>query len=324
MTKFGVRKPSIKRSISSRTTGRITRSVKSSVDPFYGKKGTGLVRNPSKSIYNKVYKKTTVGINPMSNIGGDTNTSVSDNSDINYQNVFSDPIDQMEYEGPNLNDLPSPKVVLHIDSKFINTVDFKDNILSVSNYISASIDRGDQYQGLKRTEIIDSHFNEKIFQLDSDDFYLYGNLHIIMQNNIYYLVSNLDDDLLKIGAINPIDNIALTKILGNNSLPGNLTVQVKNYGGKYKQTIINKDGSISVKGFYDSVLFSIDILNKSEYYHEKEKRIDEYNEQLNALKQERLDKQAATNRFVGIGCLSISFLAVLIVIIPIILLFSHL
>lgn len=60
--KFGIRKPSIKKSLKVRTTGKLKRSLKKSVNPFYGKKGTGLVTNPKKSIYNKVYKKTSFSI----------------------------------------------------------------------------------------------------------------------------------------------------------------------------------------------------------------------------------------------------------------------
>ena len=57
--KFGMRKPSIKRSISARTTGKIKRKIKRTVNPFYGKKGMGFIKNPKKAVYNKVYNKTT-------------------------------------------------------------------------------------------------------------------------------------------------------------------------------------------------------------------------------------------------------------------------
>ncbi|SDO11358.1 hypothetical protein [Alkalicoccus daliensis] len=56
--KIGIRKPSIKRSLKARTTGKLKRKVKKSVSPGYGRKGMGLVKNPKKSAYNKVYKKT--------------------------------------------------------------------------------------------------------------------------------------------------------------------------------------------------------------------------------------------------------------------------
>lgn len=60
--KLGMRKPSIKRSLKARTTGKLKRGLKKSIKPFYGKKGTGLVKNPKKTIYNKVYKKTSFSI----------------------------------------------------------------------------------------------------------------------------------------------------------------------------------------------------------------------------------------------------------------------
>jgi hypothetical protein len=56
--KFGMRKPSIKRSLKARTTGRAKRSIKQAVSPGYGRKGMGVIKNPKKSAYNKVYKKT--------------------------------------------------------------------------------------------------------------------------------------------------------------------------------------------------------------------------------------------------------------------------
>lgn len=58
--KFGVRKPNIKKRVKARTTGKLKRKVKSSINPFYGKKGMGWVRNPKRALYNKVYNKTTI------------------------------------------------------------------------------------------------------------------------------------------------------------------------------------------------------------------------------------------------------------------------
>lgn len=56
--KVGMRKPNIKKSISARTTGKVKRTLKSSIDPTYGKKGMGYVKDPEKAVYNKVYNKT--------------------------------------------------------------------------------------------------------------------------------------------------------------------------------------------------------------------------------------------------------------------------
>lgn len=57
-----MRKPSIKKSISARTTGRAKRAIKKSILPGYGRKGMGWLRDPKKAAYNKVYKKTTFSI----------------------------------------------------------------------------------------------------------------------------------------------------------------------------------------------------------------------------------------------------------------------
>lgn len=60
--KFGMRKPSLKRSISARTTGKAKRAVKKAVVPGYGRKGSGWLKDPKKAAYNKVYRKTTFGL----------------------------------------------------------------------------------------------------------------------------------------------------------------------------------------------------------------------------------------------------------------------
>ena len=57
--KFGMRKPSIKKSFKARTTGKAKRKLKKALIPGYGKKGMGYIKNPKKAVYNKVYKKTT-------------------------------------------------------------------------------------------------------------------------------------------------------------------------------------------------------------------------------------------------------------------------
>ena len=53
--RFGMRKPSFKKSFRARTTGRAKRAVKRALIPGYGKK-------PRKAAYNKIYHKTTFSI----------------------------------------------------------------------------------------------------------------------------------------------------------------------------------------------------------------------------------------------------------------------
>jgi phage protein len=72
--KIGVRTPSLKKSFKARTTGRINRTLKKSVNPLYGKKGMGYIKNPKKAIYNKAYHKLTVDpLKPLKN-GSRNNT----------------------------------------------------------------------------------------------------------------------------------------------------------------------------------------------------------------------------------------------------------
>lgn len=59
--KYGMRKPSWKKSLSARTKGRATRAVKKALIPGYGKKGMGWL-HPKRKLYNAIYKKTTFSL----------------------------------------------------------------------------------------------------------------------------------------------------------------------------------------------------------------------------------------------------------------------
>jgi len=63
--KVGLRTPSLKRSIKARTTGKWKRQVKSAVNPWYGKKGMGFIKNPEKSVKNAIYHRTTFGVGDL-------------------------------------------------------------------------------------------------------------------------------------------------------------------------------------------------------------------------------------------------------------------
>ena len=84
--KIGVRKPSIKRSIKARTTGKLKRKVKSSINPLYGKKWMGLAKAPKKAAYNKIYNKTTIGVNDIVNNSSSSRNSISSSSYIENNN----------------------------------------------------------------------------------------------------------------------------------------------------------------------------------------------------------------------------------------------
>ena len=86
--KMGMRKPSLKKSIKARTTGKLKRSIKRSINPLYGKKGVGFIKNPKRSIKNAIYHRTTFGVRDIVESANVPNTNVN----------------------RNVNTLPSPEV----------------------------------------------------------------------------------------------------------------------------------------------------------------------------------------------------------------------
>lgn len=94
--KVGFRTPSIKKSISARTTGKIKRKAKKAIVPGYGQKGVGWVTNPKKAAYNKVYNKATFGTADVINYATKpaksnkcSNTALADSDITKVQKLLS-------------------------------------------------------------------------------------------------------------------------------------------------------------------------------------------------------------------------------------------
>ena len=79
--KYGIRKPSISKRVSARTTGKINRSIKKAVNPMYGKKGIGWINDPQKAMYNKVYNKATIGVDDITKACNKTSRRTSKSVD---------------------------------------------------------------------------------------------------------------------------------------------------------------------------------------------------------------------------------------------------
>lgn len=63
---MGFRTPNFKKSFKARTIGKYKRAAKHAINPMYGKKGTGFIKNPQKAMYNKAYNRITVdGLTPV-------------------------------------------------------------------------------------------------------------------------------------------------------------------------------------------------------------------------------------------------------------------
>ena len=63
--KIGMRKPSLQKSLKARTTSKWKRRAKRAINPLYGKKGMGFIKNPKKSVNNAIYHRTTFGISDI-------------------------------------------------------------------------------------------------------------------------------------------------------------------------------------------------------------------------------------------------------------------
>ena len=60
--KIGLRTPNLKLRVKARTTGKLKRKAKGAVNPLYGVKGMGYLKNPERAVKNKIYKKTSFDV----------------------------------------------------------------------------------------------------------------------------------------------------------------------------------------------------------------------------------------------------------------------
>lgn len=111
--KIGIRTPSIKKSLKARTTGKLKRAVKRTYNPIYGEKGAGIVNNPKKAIYNKVYSKVTV--DSLESFKKENKKKEKRNSANNAT------VSSFEYKYPSkeelLKSIPKEKQVKHFDKE---------------------------------------------------------------------------------------------------------------------------------------------------------------------------------------------------------------
>ncbi|XXQ10747.1 hypothetical protein V4C49_10010 [Streptococcus dysgalactiae subsp. dysgalactiae] len=162
--KIGLRTPSLKKSIKARTTGKIKRSLKKSINPVYGKKGVGLITDPKKAIYNKVYKKTT--------FGGLSGIDLNSSKNHSFWDLFKSPkkeekseLKRKETELTNLVNECEHRLFLYNQSMtivndttkpdtFFNNLDTAisslERAVEISNYDFINVSGDDLEKGLER------------------------------------------------------------------------------------------------------------------------------------------------------------------------------
>ncbi|MCF0162100.1 MAG: hypothetical protein HUJ88_05910 [Fusobacterium necrophorum] len=106
--KFGFRTPNLEKKLKAKTTGAIKRKVKSAVNPLYGKKGMGIVNNPKKALYNKIYNKTTMDPLKLGKVSHSRNVDIDEDMDFeldrktvteyifqdNFKNLIADELEE--------------------------------------------------------------------------------------------------------------------------------------------------------------------------------------------------------------------------------------
>lgn len=66
----GMRKPDPMKSLKGMTTGRVKRDIKRAVIPWYGRRWTGFLKDPDRSIYGFLYRRLTFGLRDILRIFG--------------------------------------------------------------------------------------------------------------------------------------------------------------------------------------------------------------------------------------------------------------
>ena len=114
--KLFTRKPSIKKSLTSKFISAPKRRVKKALIPGYGRKGTGILKDPKKALYNKAYNATTIDsrklIKPSDHKEKTITTSPS--SSISYQSKVKNKAKELKKK------IINPISVKEIQNKRIN------------------------------------------------------------------------------------------------------------------------------------------------------------------------------------------------------------
>jgi hypothetical protein len=145
--KHGFRKPSLKKSIASRTVGKAKRELMKSIIPGYGTKSSSIF-NPRKKAYNKIYSKTTFGINDIMNTTHrtyvkDTTSKSSTQTKKNISNKYS----ELEISNTDPNFSFYKTIVKEIDKldKQTDIIKFFVSLKGISDYISKLKDFENMY-----------------------------------------------------------------------------------------------------------------------------------------------------------------------------------
>ncbi len=128
--KLGLRKPSLKKSFSARTSGVLTRSIKRALIPGYGRRGSGWFTNPKRALYNRVYRSLTIGVSDV----------LKGSSRMRQSSLRSSPtITNPQSMSKRLDGLKQSEVTLQFINQYILNNSLNTSILNAANKILGRI-----------------------------------------------------------------------------------------------------------------------------------------------------------------------------------------
>lgn len=170
--KLFTRKPSIKKSLTSKFISAPKRRVKKALIPGYGRKETGILKDPKKALYNKAYNATTIDSRKIGKIEKNTSSNQSESSPV------------LTYAGATLNK-KLPKYITSVKIKVVG----KKRLNAKTNYpVSTDKQILNSYEQLKMIKSITAPNPETLKYYDADD---------IRQNKLLdYVLPRFDKGLL--------------------------------------------------------------------------------------------------------------------------------
>lgn len=193
--KFGFRTPSLSKSLKARTTGKAKRAFKKAVIPYYGEKGTGMIKDPKKSIYNSVYNKTTRGVS-------DLTKKHNNKQKNNFSDVYMRNVNIVNECVEIMNNTLDPKIYFSrrdlYKEKFQWLADNENKIEFEGESPSLSLKKVYASETSDINEFIDRYYNHTIEKIDTlkTQKAKFNNVHKFKDTLILYVCSMNEDNVI--------------------------------------------------------------------------------------------------------------------------------
>lgn len=191
----------------------------------------------------------------------------------------------------------------------INTEDHTDQINKFVSELQNWFEKSELYNGLSNSDILDFHYDEKIYQFGNGYIMPYD-VNVIAKekgNHFNIILKFRNDNEYFVGTI-PKDESFIKNYFDKNKEP-----YVRILGGRYKQVVIQQDGSDHVKSFREPYTLKIDFKQKdahpSDVIYDNETETNLY-KISKASKEIGNTMESAGDGMAGCGCLIIALVTI--------------